>query len=65
MLLGKFAQLEKTGRTVSVNGLASGNTGYARIKQLKLGWQEGIDSEFRDRFGLTRLEPQGDKAAQP
>ncbi len=53
VLLGKFAQKADTGRTYSVNSLASGNSGYARLKELKCGWQTGVDAEFRTRFGLS------------
>lgn len=52
VLVGKFVQLATSGRTVSVNGSCSGNTGYGRLKQLKLGWQHGVEKEFNERLGL-------------
>lgn len=52
VLVGKFATDLKTGRTISLNSAAGGN-GRTRIRDLKQGWKEAIDKEFRDRLGLT------------
>jgi hypothetical protein len=46
VLVAKFAKDPRTGRTFSLNGKASGN-GPARIRDLKAGWQDGIEKEFR------------------
>ncbi len=51
VLVAKFAQNLNTGRTVSLNSTASRN-GPARIRDLKAGWQEGIEKEFRERLRL-------------
>lgn len=52
VLVGKVAQQVGTGRSVSLNGKAAGNSGYARLKELKLGWCAGIEKEYRERLGL-------------
>jgi hypothetical protein len=52
VLVGKFAEKVATGRTVSLSSKAGGNTGRARLNEMKLGWQEGIDKEFRERLQL-------------
>jgi hypothetical protein len=61
VLVGKFAQKVDTGRTFSLNGAAAGNSGRARLKELKLGWQEGIEKEFRQRLnlGIEQATPHG------
>jgi hypothetical protein len=51
VLVGKFAYDPKHDRTVSLNGKASGN-GPARVRDLKLGWKDGIEKEFRERLKL-------------
>ena len=53
VLVGKFAEKVSTGRTYSLNSGAGGNTGHARLKELKLGWQEGIEKEFREHLNLS------------
>ena len=52
VLVGKFAEKEATGRMVSLSSKAGGNTGRARLKEMKVGWQEGIEKEFRERLQL-------------
>ena len=52
VLVGKFAQKVETGRTFSLSSKGGGNTGRKRLLDLKLGWQEGIEKEFRDRLKL-------------
>ena len=42
----------ETGRTFSLSSKGGGNTGRKRLLDLKLGWQEGIEKEFRDRLQL-------------
>jgi len=61
VLVGKFA-LEKDGdRVVSLNGKRAGN-GPETIAELKRGWKEGIDREFRERLGL-KIEQRTPNAA--
>lgn len=52
VLVGKVAQQVGTGRSVSLNGKAAGNSGYERLKELKLGWCAGVEKEYRERLGL-------------
>jgi hypothetical protein len=52
VLVGKFAKNVATGRMISLSSKAGGNTGRARLHQMKLGWQEGIEKEFRERLQL-------------
>jgi hypothetical protein len=52
VLVGKFAQKVATGRTYSLGSKAGGETGRARLRDLKAGWQEGIEKEFRERLNL-------------
>jgi hypothetical protein len=52
VLVGKFAQKVAKGRTYSLSSLAGGNTGHKRLLELKLGWTEGIEKEFRERLQL-------------
>lgn len=52
VLVAKFATDLNTGRTVSLNSTAGGN-GPARVRELKLGWKEGVEKEFKERLGLT------------
>jgi hypothetical protein len=51
VLVGKFAHDRKRDRMVSLNGKAGGN-GPGRVRDLKRGWQEGIEKEFRERLRL-------------
>jgi hypothetical protein len=51
VLVGKFARDIETNRMVSLNGKA-GRNGPARVRDMKLGWQEGIEKEFRHRLKL-------------
>jgi len=53
VLVGKFAKNVATGRMVSLSSKAGGNTGRARLHQMKVGWQNGIDKEFRERLQLS------------
>lgn len=46
VLVGKFAYRAQTARTVSLNSSKNGNTGAARLRELKVGWREGIDAQF-------------------
>ena len=61
VLVSKFAEKVTTGQTFSLNGPGGGNTGYARLKELKLGWKDGIEKEFRERFnlGIEQTTPHG------
>ncbi len=52
VLVAKFAKQVSTGRTFSLGGRAGGNTGRAQLSAMKLGWQEGIEKEFRERLRL-------------
>ena len=52
VLVGKFAKNVATGRMVSLSSKAGGNTGRRRLMEMKLGWQEGINREFRERLQL-------------
>jgi hypothetical protein len=52
VLVGKFAKKLETGRTYSLGTRAGGNTGRRRLLELKPGWQEGIEKEFRERLSL-------------
>ena len=52
VLVGKFAQKVATGRTYSLGSKAGGETGRRRLMEMKLGWQEGIEKEFRERLQL-------------
>jgi hypothetical protein len=51
VLVGKFAQEPATGRVVSLNSKRGGN-GPARVRDLKMGWREAIEKEFRERLQL-------------
>jgi hypothetical protein len=51
VLVGKFARSIETDRLVSLNSTA-GKNGHSRVREMKDGWQEGIDKEFRDRLQL-------------
>ncbi|HZL21148.1 MAG TPA: hypothetical protein VFG23_25660 [Polyangia bacterium] len=51
VLVGKFAREPETGVVVSLNGKRGGN-GPARVRDMKLGWKEGIEKEFKGRLGL-------------
>ena len=59
VVVAKFAQTDK-GRTVSLNSKAGGN-GPLRLQQLKRGWKEGIEREFRERLqlGIEQRAPNG------
>lgn len=61
VLIGKFARERDTGEMVSLNGRRSGN-GPARMRELKLGWKETLDQEFKERLGLT-IEQRAPNAA--
>jgi hypothetical protein len=52
VLVAKFAKQVGTERTYSLSSPAGGNTGRGRLKEMKVGWQEGIEKEFRERLGL-------------
>jgi hypothetical protein len=52
VLVAKFAKQVGTERTYSLSSQAGGNTGRARLNEMKLGWQQGIEKEFRERLGL-------------
>jgi hypothetical protein len=60
-LVSKFAEKTATGRTYAVNSKAGGNTGNTRLKELKLGWKEGIEKESRERLqlGIDQTTPHG------
>ncbi len=51
VLVGKFARDIKTDRVVSLNSQAGGN-GPGRVREMKLGWLDGIEREFRERLQL-------------
>jgi hypothetical protein len=51
VLVGKFAHDIETGRLFSLNGKA-GRNGPSRVRDMKIGWTEGIDREFRERLKL-------------
>jgi hypothetical protein len=61
VLIGKFARERDTGEMVSLNGRRSGN-GPGRMRELKLGWKETLDHEFKERLGLT-IEQRAPNAA--
>jgi hypothetical protein len=61
VLVGKFAVEHATGRALSVNGKRSGN-GPSRVRELKVGWKESIEREFKERLGLT-IEQRAPNAA--
>src|ERR1019366_10251334 len=47
-----FARAIETGRMVSLNSSTTGKNTPSRLREMKAGWQEGIDKEFRDRLQL-------------
>ena len=51
VLVAKFARDVDTNRMVSVNSKAGGN-GPKRVREMKAGWQEGIEKEFLERLQL-------------
>ncbi len=51
VLVGKFARDRDTGKTVSLNSIRGGN-GPSRVRDLKMGWKEAADREFKERLGL-------------
>ncbi len=61
VLVGKFARKVATGKMVSLSSAAGGNTGRARLEELKAGWHEGIAKEFRERLrlGIEQKTPRG------
>jgi hypothetical protein len=61
VLVGKVAVERATGRLLSVNGKRSGN-GPSRVRDLKVGWKESIEREFKERLGLT-IEQRAPNAA--
>ena len=63
VLVGKFARSIETGRAVSLNSTAGKNY-PARVREMKLGWQEGIEKEFRERLqlGIEQKSPRGSVA---
>jgi hypothetical protein len=61
VLVGKFAVENATGRVLSVNGKRGGN-GPSRVRDLKVGWKESIEREFKERLGLT-IEQRAPNAA--
>jgi hypothetical protein len=51
VLVGKFARDRESGKIVSLNGKRGGN-GPNRVRELKAGWKEAVDREFKVRLGL-------------
>jgi hypothetical protein len=52
VLVAKFAKQVGTEKTFSLSSKGGGNTGRARLNDMKLGWQDGIEKEFRERLRL-------------
>jgi hypothetical protein len=52
VLVGKFARSIETGRMVSLNSSTTGKNTPARVREMKAGWQDGIEKEFRGRLQL-------------
>jgi hypothetical protein len=52
VLVGKFARAIETGRMVSLNSSTTGKNTPSRLREMKAGWQEGIEKEFRERLQL-------------
>ncbi len=52
VLVAKFATDVASGRTVSLNSSAGGN-GAGRVREIKQGWKDVVDKEFKERLGLT------------
>src|SRR6185312_10694558 len=61
VLVAKFAKDLASGRTVSLNSTAGGN-GAGRVREIKQGWKDGVDKEFKERLGLT-IEQRASNAA--
>ena len=63
VLVGKFARSIETGRAVSLNSTAGKNY-PARVREMKAGWQDGIEKEFHDRLrlGIEQKFPRGSVA---
>ena len=61
VLVGKFAVERATGRVLSLNGKRGGN-GPSSVRDLKVGWKEGVEKEFKERLGLT-IEQRAPNAA--
>ena len=61
VLVGKFALEPATDRILSLNGKRGGN-GPSRVRDLKSGWKENVEKEFKERLGLT-IEQRAPNAA--
>src|SRR6185295_9783007 len=62
VVVAKFARNRATGRMVSLNSKAGGNSA-TRVRDLKAGWKEGVDRELAARLNL-RVD-QGRSFARP
>ena len=62
VLVAKFARNRATGRMVSLNSKAGGNSA-SRVRDLKAGWKEAVDRELAVRLNL-RVD-QGRSFARP
>src|SRR6185295_5977107 len=58
VLVAKFAFDRARRRMVSLNSQAGGNT-PARMRDLKLGWKEGVDRELAHRLRIRVEQPAG------
>ncbi|MGD0839218.1 MAG: hypothetical protein ABSB49_21490, partial [Polyangia bacterium] len=52
VMVRKFARDIRTDRLLSLDGKAGGNV-PGRVRELKAGWHEGIEKEFRERLRLA------------
>ena len=52
VLIGKFAVDQARRRLFSLNSASGGNTGHARVSQLKQGWKLNFDAELKARLGI-------------
>lgn len=52
VLVAKFAKDKSTGKSYSLNSVYGGNTHKDRIVNLKEGWKDGIEREFKSRLNL-------------
>lgn len=52
VLVAKFARDKESGKTYSLKSIKGGNTGRARLEEMKAGWKEGVEREMKERLNL-------------
>lgn len=52
VLVAKFARDKETGKSYSLNSIKGGNTRKSRLENMKEGWKNGVEREFKERLNL-------------